>query len=373
MKVTAAGGIALPQPGVEAGLSRERLVLHGVRHRHHSQAPECRTRDRTRASRRAAALPIRFCRAQGRREFLAARRRLPASWSRFRFLRSSVFFAAFDFGVRGRFQTGSTPRVRRLRAPGPRRARRPSTRGRYGRGRGLRRGRAGLPECSRRRRGGLRTQAAGGFACPPAVPDRGGHFAAAASSVRRVCSTASTSTPVSGSGRQPSFRPSRKGPGYDLAAASTATAYGRGRQPRRSARRAARTRTARAPAARRARSYGAAVRLRVSGRSTAWSLVPRGTEHASRRSSSGRARQGGCSRRRPPARSVRPDRAGEAGRAGRRRGGGVLRRAGGGARRRRASRRPRRRCPRPPGGHRPTDAPAPTPPRPPPGARSASR
>lgn len=34
---------------------------------HHSQAFECRIRDRARASRRAAALPMRFCRGRGRR------------------------------------------------------------------------------------------------------------------------------------------------------------------------------------------------------------------------------------------------------------------------------------------------------------------
>ncbi|MEU3415577.1 hypothetical protein ABZ760_30725 [Streptomyces sp. NPDC006658] len=55
------------------------LVLTAWRHSH---AMECRTRDRARAYRRAAALPIRFCRERGRREFAAARRRLPASWSR---------------------------------------------------------------------------------------------------------------------------------------------------------------------------------------------------------------------------------------------------------------------------------------------------
>lgn len=77
--------------------------VDGVRHRHHSQALECRSRDRARASRRAAALPIRFCRERGRRDCAAASRRRPASWSRRRCLRSSCFFAALDFGFRERF------------------------------------------------------------------------------------------------------------------------------------------------------------------------------------------------------------------------------------------------------------------------------
>ena len=83
--------------------------VDGAGPRHHSQALECRTRDRARASRRAAALPIRLCRERGRREFRAARRRLAASWCRFRCLRSSSFFTAFDFGVRDRFQIGCQP------------------------------------------------------------------------------------------------------------------------------------------------------------------------------------------------------------------------------------------------------------------------
>ncbi len=47
-------------------------------------------------------------------------------------------------------------------------------------------------------------------------------------------------------------------------------------EPRRSARRAARTRAPRASAARRARSYRAVVRLRISGRSAAWYSVSLG-------------------------------------------------------------------------------------------------
>ncbi|PWK64417.1 hypothetical protein BCL76_11561 [Streptomyces sp. CG 926] len=47
---------------------------------HHSQALEWRTRDSARASRRAAALPIRFCRDRGRRDCPAARWRFPAGW-----------------------------------------------------------------------------------------------------------------------------------------------------------------------------------------------------------------------------------------------------------------------------------------------------
>ena len=53
-------------------------------------------------------------------------------------------------------------------------------------------------------------------------------------------------------------------------AAGTATARGRVPELRRSARRVAWTRPARASAARRARSYWGADRFRVSGRSTAW-------------------------------------------------------------------------------------------------------
>ncbi|MEV6810267.1 hypothetical protein, partial [Streptomyces sp. NPDC051129] len=60
-------------------------------------------------------------------------------------------------------------------------------------------------------------------------------FAAAASMVWRVCST--VATPVSASRRRPSFQSVRNGPGCDLEAAGTATAYGRRREPRRSARR----------------------------------------------------------------------------------------------------------------------------------------
>ncbi len=64
------------------------------------QPRECRTRDRPRASRRAAAFPIRFCRDRGLRDCPATNRRRPASWSRLRCLRSSRFFSAFGFGLR---------------------------------------------------------------------------------------------------------------------------------------------------------------------------------------------------------------------------------------------------------------------------------
>ncbi len=50
----------------------EHRAVHSVDdalHRHPSQAFECRIRDRARASRRAAALPMRFCRGRGRRDW----------------------------------------------------------------------------------------------------------------------------------------------------------------------------------------------------------------------------------------------------------------------------------------------------------------
>ncbi len=74
------------------------------------------------------------------------------------------------------------------------------------------------------------------------------------------------------------FRPVRDGRGLGLEAAGTATVRGRVPEPKRSARHTAwaRARALSASAARRARSYGEAVRLRVSGRSTASSSVSRG-------------------------------------------------------------------------------------------------
>ncbi len=98
-------------------------------------------------------------------------------------------------------------------------------------------------------------------------------LAAAASRVQRVCST--VSTPVSCS-RTRASRSEWNGRGCDLKAPGTATARGRMRELIRSARRAAWTRVARAPAARRARSYGDAAPFRVQGRSPAWFWVSRG-------------------------------------------------------------------------------------------------
>lgn len=101
-------------------LDAEHRGFHSVddaRHRHHSQALECRTRDRALASRRAAALPIRLCRERGRRDCPTAKRRFPAAWSRRRCLRSSCFFAAFDLTGRGVPRAGEvrliSPRSRR--------------------------------------------------------------------------------------------------------------------------------------------------------------------------------------------------------------------------------------------------------------------
>ncbi len=121
---------------------------------------------------------------------------------------------------------------------------------------------------------------------------------AAASNTRRVCSTVATSVACSWS--RPAFRSARSGRRRDGGAAGTATVCSRARELRRSARRTAWTRAVSAAAARRARSYSGGL-------------------------------PGGRSRRWPPARSVRPGRAGAVGRAGRRRGGGGLRRAGAGA------------------------------------------
>ncbi|MEU3693144.1 hypothetical protein [Streptomyces narbonensis] len=62
-----------PPDGLHLGSTRCRhRAVHSVvesRRRHHSQAFECRIRDGARASWRAAALPMRFGRGRGRRDW----------------------------------------------------------------------------------------------------------------------------------------------------------------------------------------------------------------------------------------------------------------------------------------------------------------